>query len=426
VGSPPPSTAAFTTGTIEVVSQPPGADVYVDDEAAGSSDPQTGRLVKGGLSHGKHRVRVAHAGYEDAARELEVGPGTVTFYATLRPVAAPAPDGRGPLVVFGVIALALIALVGWMVMRQPGSPATAPPATPSIRVATTPGSATPRGFMNPGVTIDEQGQEWFGDYLLHDMLGRGGMASVFRAERRGELVALKRPLASFLDDHAFLERFLREAEIGRTLNHPNIVRILERGEIAGVPYFTMELVAGETLLSFLRRERTAPPRFAASVVAQVAEGLDLAHGKGVVHRDLKPSNVMLLPDGTARVMDFGIARAQRFDTLTATSAFMGTPHYVAPEMIEGPGAGPQSDLYGLGVVLFELLTGERPFEGDAPFAILRKHCLEEPRPPSRLRPDLPPELDEIVLRLLRKDPKERPESAEALVIALRDFMNRAA
>jgi SSS family transporter len=426
VGTPLPGPAS-TTGTIEVISQPPGAAVYVDDEAAGSSDPQTGRLVKGGLAQGRHRVRVAYPGHEEAVRELEVGPATVTFYATLRPAAAPAPDGRTPLVVFGVIAVALIALVAWMVLRQPASRGTATSPTPSIRVATSPsGAATPRGFANPGVTVDEQGREWFGDYLLHELIGRGGMASVFRAERRDELVALKRPLASLLDDQTFLDRFLREAEIGRTLNHPNIVRILERGEVTGVPYFTMELVAGETLVSFLRREGTAPPRFAASIVAQVAEGLDLAHGKGVVHRDLKPSNVMLLPDGTARVMDFGIARAQRFDTLTATSAFMGTPHYVAPEMIEGPGAVPQSDLYALGVVLFELLTGERPFDADSPFAILKMHCLEQPRSPSQLRPGLPPELDAIVLRLLRKNPAERPESAEALVIALRDFMNRAA
>jgi serine/threonine-protein kinase len=188
----------------------------------------------------------------------------------------------------------------------------------------------------------------------------------------------------------------------------------------------MELVPGETLLSYLKREHSAEPRFAARVVAQVAEGLDLAHHKGVVHRDLKPSNIMLLPDGHARVMDFGIARAQRFDTLTATSAFMGTPHYVAPEMIEGAGAEPRSDLYALGVVLFELLTGQRPFDADTPFAILKKHCLEEPQAPSRLKPGLPRELDEIVLRLLRKDVAERPANAETLVIALRDFLNRAA
>jgi serine/threonine-protein kinase len=258
------------------------------------------------------------------------------------------------------------------------------------------------------------------------MLGRGGMASVFKAERRGELVALKRPLASFLDDQPFLDRFLREADIGRTLNHPNIVRILERGNVLGVPYFTMELVPGETLYAFMRRQGAADPRFAARILVQIAEALDLAHGKGVVHRDLKPSNIMLLPDGSARVMDFGIARAQRFDTLTATSAFLGTPHYVAPEMIEGPGAEPRSDLYALGVVLFELVTGQRPFDADTPFGILKKHCLEEPQAPSRLQPGLPPAIDRIVLALLRKDPADRPANAEALVIELRDFLHRSA
>ena len=286
--------------------------------------------------------------------------------------------------------------------------------------------ATPRTFLNPGARLDEQGQEWFGEYRLLQMLGRGGMASVFKAERRNELVALKRPLASLLDDQQFLDRFLREAEIGRTLNHPNIVRILERGNISGVPYFTMQLVEGETLLAFLRREGAVEPRLAAAVVVQIAEALDFAHGKGVVHRDLKPSNIMLLPDGSARVMDFGIARAERFETLTATSAFLGTPHYVAPEMIEGLGAEPRSDLYALGVVLFELVTGQRPFVADTAFAVLKKHCLEEPPPPGRLRPGVPPELDAIVLQLLRKNVAERPANAEALVIALRDFIHRAA
>jgi serine/threonine-protein kinase len=125
-------------------------------------------------------------------------------------------------------------------------------------------------------------------------------------------------------------------------------------------------------------------------------------------------------------MDFGIARAQRFDTLTATSAFLGTPHYVAPEMIEGLGAEPRSDLYALGIVLFELVTGQRPFDADTPFGILKKHCLEEPQAPSRLRPGVPPEIDKVVLQLLRKSVADRPANAEALVIALRDFIHRAA
>jgi serine/threonine protein kinase len=174
------------------------------------------------------------------------------------------------------------------------------------------------------------------------------------------------------------------------------------------------------------REGAATPRFAAQVVVQIAEALDYAHGKGVVHRDLKPSNVMVLADGGVRVMDFGIARAARFGTLTATSAFLGTPHYVAPEMIDGPGAEPRSDLYALGVVFFELLTGARPFDADTPFAILKKHCLEDPPAPGRIRPGVPAELDRIVLQLLRKSPEDRPAGAEALVIALRDFLHRAA
>ena len=420
----PPATSACT---IEVVSEPRSAFVYIDDELVGTTDPDTGRLVKSGLATGRHRVRVTHSGHEDAARELDLTGGSVTFYATLRAVAAEPADSRAPLVVFAMLAVALTGFIAWIALRR-SSPAHVP--TPPPRSPGTPsspaGSATPRTFMNPGARLDEQGQEWFGDYRLREMLGRGGMASVFKAERRDELVALKRPLASFLDDQAFLDRFLREAEIGRTLNHPNIVRILERGEVLGVPYFTMELVPGETLFAFMRREGPVEARRAATILAQVGEALDLAHGKGVVHRDLKPSNIMLLPDGTARVMDFGIARAQRFDTLTATSAFLGTPHYVAPEMIEGAGAEPRSDLYALGIVLFELVTGQRPFDADTPFAILKKHCLEEPQPPSRLRPGVPPEIDAIVRELLRKNVADRPASAEALVIALRDFINRAA
>jgi hypothetical protein len=431
---PPPGTTSpgarprvEATGSIEVVSQPAGASVYVDDEPVGSTDPGTGRLVKSGLARGRHRVRVAHAGHEDTVRELDVSGGTVTFYTTLRPSAAEAPDSRTPLLAFALLAVVVTGFIAWIALRRPSHPARPGRASLLSRAETNTGApATPRTFINPGARLDEQGREWFGDYRLLEMLGRGGMASVFKAERREELVALKRPLASFLDDQPFLDRFLREAEIGRTLNHPNIVRILERGNVLGVPYFTMQLVPGETLTAFMRREGPVEPRFAALFVVQIAEALDFAHGKGVVHRDLKPSNIMRLPDGSARVMDFGIARAERFETLTATSAFLGTPHYVAPEMIEGLGAEPRSDLYALGVVLFELVTGQRPFVADTAFGVLKKHCSEEPSPPSRLRPGVPPAIDAIVLQLLRKNAAERPANAEALVIALRDFIHGSA
>jgi len=423
---PGPPAAAATTGALEILSQPAGGTAYIDDEFVGITDPQSGRLVKTGLPAGRHRVRVSLAGYEDSVRDTDVtGGGSASLRVSLLPLPSVAARVPGWLVALALLALGLLVALAWLALRRPAErpvkrePATRP-RSPDAYVI------TPAALVNPGMRSDELGQEWFGDFRLLEMLGKGGMASVFKAQRRDEICALKRPLAALLDDPHFRERFLREAEIGRTLNHPNIVRILERGKVGEVPYFTMELLAGETLQAFVAARGATAPRTAVSVVVQVAEAVDFAHGKGVVHRDLKPSNVMLLPDGTAKVMDFGIARARRFEGITATAAFLGTPDYVAPEMIEGHGTEPRSDLYGLGLILFELLTGRPAFSGDSAYAILKKHCTAEPPAPSSLRRGVPPPLDELVLRLLRKDPDERPASAEELVVALRDWLNRAA
>jgi Protein kinase domain/PEGA domain len=423
----PPAAAEPATGALEVLSQPAGAAVYIDDEPVGSTDPETGRLVKTGLARGRHRVRVAHPGHDEVAREIDVpAGGRATFTAALGAVGS-APAGFAPLsLALVTMALVLVGVLAWMALRHgPQSPPPLWAPTPRAGRTDAPGPSSP-GKVSPGARRDERGQEWFGDFRLLEMVGRGGMASVFKAERRNEVSALKRPLSFFLDDPQFLQRFLREAEIGRTLNHPNIVRILERGEVEGVPFFTMELVGGQPLDAFLRARGPVDPRTAASVVVQVAEALDFAHTKGVIHRDLKPSNIMLLPDGHVKVMDFGIARARRFDGLTATGAFLGTPEYVAPEMVEGRGTEARSDLYSLGVIFFELLTGQRPFTGDTPFAVLRKHSMEEAPLPSHLEHGVPPELDAIVRHLLRKDPAERPASAEELVVTLRDWLNRTA
>src|SRR4029077_14599441 len=175
----------------------------------------------------------------------------------------------------------------------------------------------------------------------------------------------------------------------------------------GVPYFTMELVEGETLHARIRREGAFEARAGARGVSQVAEALAYAHLKGVIHRDLKPSNIMILHDGTVKVMDYGIARARRFEGLTVTGAFLGTPDYVAPETAEGKGADARSDLYSLGIVFYELLTGRRPFVGDTPFATLRKHVSEPPTPPSVIAPGIPRELEAIILKLLAKSPDDR-------------------
>jgi hypothetical protein len=418
----PREVAAGTRGSLEVVSQPPGAAVYLDDELVGTTDPEWGRLVKSDVPAGRHRVRLSLAGHEDVAEDVDVAAGGATAFRRRLNPAGGRIDGR--LVFFAALAVVLLGLTVWALRRPATPPAEPTPRHPSAHTPGTPARVTPGG--GPGVVRDAEGVERFGDYRLLEPLGRGGMASVYKAERGGEVCALKRPLPAFLEEEEFLQRFLREAELGRALNHPNIVRILERGAVGTVPYFTMELIAGETLQERLRRAGPFEPRAAARIVVQVAEALDYAHLKGVVHRDLKPSNIALLEDGEVRVMDFGIAQARRFEGLTVTGAFLGSPEYVAPETIDGRGTDARSDLYSLGVVFYETLTGRRPFTADTPFAILQKHLNEVPVRPSVLRPDVPPDLERIVLRLLSKEPEGRHGEAEDLVVELREFLNRAA
>jgi hypothetical protein len=429
--------AVPAAAVLEIFSDPPGADVYVDDEPVGRTDPVSGRLVKTGLPAGRHRVRVEAAGRQASGEVATQAAGTSTLRLALPPLSRSRPTRLAAVVALLVAAGVLAALVRRRRARrraQAAAPTAASlPATtprpgassgPSTRAPTAGELETLETRARPTRVAESQAQ--FGPFRLLAQLGRGGMATVFKAERGGETIALKRPLGSFADDTEFLERFLREAEIGRTLHHPNIVRIFERGEVDGVPYFTMELVAGETLQERLKSRGALAPAEAARLVVQVAEALDYAHLKGVVHRDLKPSNIMVLKDGAVKVMDYGIARARRFDGITVTGAFLGTPDYVAPETAEGRGTDARSDLYSLGIVLYEALTGQRPFSADSAFVTLKKHCTEPPTPPSVIAPGVPRELEAIVLKLLRKDPAERYASAEELILALRDYLGRAA
>lgn len=421
--------------SIIVFAEPPGASAYLDDEPLGVTDLRSGRLVKSGVSPGSHRLRLSLAGHQDFAQEVEVTAGAaVTVRGSLAP-SAPAATRWSPVLLAGVAVAVLVVLFVARSRqgRARGGTVVLPPKRSTGQAPTVAPSATevPSLFdqleeIETRAIPNLKSGERFGEYTLLEALGKGGMATVYKAERRGELCALKRPLTALLDDPEFLERFLREAEIGRTLHHPNIIRIFERGEVANIPYFTMELVRGETLQARVRRDGALGPKDSARLVVQVAEALDYAHLKGVVHRDLKPSNIMVLEDGTAKVMDYGIARARRFEGLTLTGAFLGTPDYVAPETAEGKGADARSDLYSLGIVFYELLTGKKPFVGDTPFATLRKHCTEPPTPPSVVSPNTPRELEAIILKLLRKEPDERYPGAEELLIELRDYLNQAA
>lgn len=425
--TPPPPPSAIParsppreTTTLEVVSDPKGAHVFVDDEPIGRTDPATGRLRLTTLRPGRHRVRLAADRYADLVREVDLSDRPVTVHGVLAPleprtVVPPSvvaePSSRLTLWLgLALLAFAIVVPLFWL-KRSPSSAHQTRPAT-----ALTSTASAVAGSSHENLPME------FGEYRLIRRIGKGGMAIVYEADRRGERFALKRPLAGFLDDARFLERFLREAELGRTLHHPNIIRIFDRGQVGSIPYFTMELIDGETLRERLDREGRLDPTLATTVTARVAEALDYAHHKGVIHRDLKPSNIMLDRSGGVKVMDYGIARAQFLDGVTTTGGFLGTPHYAAPEAADAL-TEPKSDLYSLGVVFFEMLTGRLPFGGDSPIAILQKHIVTPPPAPSSINYALPKELDRIVLGLLSKPPADRP-TAETLLNQLTDFLEK--
>jgi eukaryotic-like serine/threonine-protein kinase len=258
-------------------------------------------------------------------------------------------------------------------------------------------------ILQPGVTVADR-------YRLISRLGSGGMADVWLAEDQ-ELrrqVALKFLLERFAQDRSFVERFRREATAAAGLQHPNVVGIYDRGEWEGLHYIAMEYVEGASLKDLIARGLTVPE--AVEIVRQVLAGVGFAHDHGIVHRDLKPHNVLVDRDGRARVADFGIARAGASE-ITPAGSVLGTAQYLSPEQAQGREVTPASDLYSIGVVLYEALTGRLPFEAETPVAVALKQISERPRPPRELNPEVSPALDAVVLRALAKDPANRYSSA---------------
>jgi eukaryotic-like serine/threonine-protein kinase len=267
-------------------------------------------------------------------------------------------------------------------------------------------------MIDPETIID-------GRYRVISRLGSGGMADVYLAQDQllGRQVAVKVLHHHFAEDQEFVERFRREASSAAALSHPNIVAIFDRGEWNGTYYIAMEYVAGRTLKAIVREQGALDPAAAIEIVVQILRAARFAHRRGVIHRDLKPHNVILDEEGRARVTDFGIARAGASD-MTLTGSIMGTAQYLSPEQAQGLAVSAASDLYSIGVILYELLTGVVPFEGETAVAIAFKQVSAVPQPPSALRPGLPPSLDAVVLRVLAKDPSQRYADADELIAAL--------
>jgi eukaryotic-like serine/threonine-protein kinase len=259
-------------------------------------------------------------------------------------------------------------------------------------------------------------------YAVLDTLGEGGMARVYLAHDNvlERDVALKALREQYANDEGFVERFRREARSAAGLNHPSIVQVYDQGRAQdGTYYMAMECVPGGTLKDRIKTQGPLEPGEAAGIASRVAEALEVAHGRGIVHRDIKPQNVLLSASGEAKVADFGIARAASSKTITDTNLVLGTSAYMSPEQVRGDRAGPASDLYSLGVVLYEMLTGEQPYRADEPIATAMKH-LDEPTPhPRAANPAVPEELDALVVKLLAKRPEDRYASAAELAEDLR-------
>src|SRR5690349_22708957 len=258
-----------------------------------------------------------------------------------------------------------------------------------------------------------------GRYRVLDRVGSGGMAEVYCAQdlQLGRKVALKILYRRFAEDREFVERFRREASSAAGLQHQHVVAVYDRGEYDGTYYIAMEYLEGRSLKSIIQQEAPLDPDRAIDLTIQVLRAARFAHRRGIIHRDLKPHNVIVDGEDRAKVTDFGIARAGASD-MTQTGSIMGTAQYLSPEQAQGHAVSAQSDIYSVGIILYEMLTGRVPFEGECAVTIALKHVNERATPPSAYNPAVTPELEEVVMRALEKDPARRYPDADAFIAAL--------
>ena len=264
----------------------------------------------------------------------------------------------------------------------------------------------PMTTLEAGATLDH--------YRLEATVARSGMATLYKATdlKSGRLVAIKVPHAEMEADPVLVERFKREEEIGRELNHPGVVKTYG-GEERSQLYMAIEWVEGRLLRSILNQEGRLPVERAVNLTLQICDALDTMHKHGVVHRDLKPENVMVDDEDRIKVIDFGIAMKEdaRRLTFAGPSALLGTPDYISPEQVKGQRGDQRSDVYALGAMLYEMLTGEPPFTGSNPLAVMNERLLNDPKPARKLRAEIPAEVEEILKRALEREPRHRYQTA---------------
>ena len=262
-----------------------------------------------------------------------------------------------------------------------------------------------------------------GRYTVQDKIGTGGMATVYRGvdEVLGRTVAIKTMLPQYAADESFAARFKKEAQAAAALQSPYIVSVYDWGKDGDTYYIVMEYLRGIDLKSGIRRHGALDPQKVAQIGSQIAQALSIAHKHDIIHRDIKPQNIMVQQDGNIKVMDFGIARAKN-SHITTDNSVLGTAHYVSPEQTQGKDLGPTTDIYSLGIVMYEASTGRVPFDGDDAISVALKQVNEQPLPPSQINPAVDPSLEGIILKCMQKNPADRFQTADELGRVLRDYL----
>ena len=262
-------------------------------------------------------------------------------------------------------------------------------------------------------------------YELMEKIGSGGMAIVYKARCRllNRFVAVKMLRPEFNDDVEFLKRFETEAQAAAALSHPNIVSVYDVGTHDRIHYIVMEYVEGHTLKEFLNETGPLPIEKIVDFSTQIASALEHAHAKQIIHHDIKPHNIIITESGLLKVTDFGLARAVSASTTVAAAGAIGSVHYASPEQARGGFTDAKSDIYSLGITMYEMTTGRVPFDGDTPVAIAIKHLQKEPAPPSEIAPDVPQSLEKIILKCIEKEPSKRYQSAGEIIEDLKGVLN---